>query len=127
MNIDLTASFKTTFLLEKLTENLETHKKEYEEARKGFKIEVQEQIESLQKLIERKPDTFKVPRDLQRISPPDCHIEEYERVISMLKACTDDELDLDADQYAAYVENKWAWQSGWQVSNSALILKSRVG
>lgn len=123
--IDLKANFAVKFLLEKLTANLEIHKKELEEARAGFFLEVQEQIEALQATMKEHPNTFSIPTAFRHLYPPHSHVEDYERAISMLSACHDTYLDLEADQYSAFVENKWSWRDGWTASNSAYISKSR--
>jgi len=123
--IELSANFSVKFLLEKLTENLENHRKELEEARAGYFLEVQEEIEKLQKLMGKHPNTFKIPASLKHLAQPVSHVEDYERAIAMLSKCKDVEIELDSDQFAAFVENKWSWRRDWTVRNEAFISKSR--
>jgi len=111
-------------LLEGLRASLKQHQEEYVAAREGFRLEAIEQLEDLQTEIEDNPDTFEIPRELQRLEPPESHVKDYERAIKMLESNVNETIKLTGEQYAAYVNGEWEWRRGWELSNRKFVIKS---
>lgn len=94
-------------LLAKLEENRADHRRIFEEALEGFRAKV---IRELDKL------TAKVKAGdrgtVQYIArAPEDHTRDYDRVIAMLKMSMDDFIQLSEEDFCAYVQDDWGWQS----------------
>jgi len=127
MMIDLTVEVAKEDLLTELRLNLEKHKEEYQAARDGYRMVVEEQIDALQTAMEDSPDTFVVSSEFRNLQPPKSHIKEYRQAISMLEMSVNETIGLDARQYACFVQDEWEWKHSWELSNRALIIKSSGG
>lgn len=118
---------KKDFVLGQLKENLEKHKKDFEEAHKGFLLEAQEQAEYFLESIKGNPATFTVPKKLIKLRRPRSHVRTYERQIAMLEKHVHETIEMSGDQYAAFVDDDWEWREKWQIDNTQYITKSREG
>jgi hypothetical protein len=52
------------------------------------------------------------------IEPMD-QTRDYDRVISMLEMSTEEEIELNHSDFAAYVLDDWAWKRQWVGTNAA--------
>jgi hypothetical protein len=120
----LSVTIKKEEVLAKLRSNLVQHQKDYKAARKGFRLEVLEHIKDLQKDIKDDPDGFEVSEELADIRPPKSQEEEYKRAIQMLEMCVEKTVELDANQFESFIQNKWTWTNDWALSNSCYIERS---
>lgn len=110
----LTMNFKVAEVVKTLRKNREEHAKIVDEAVKGFREKLRAEFASkLQEL-----DAGKLPNTSSRHSRPQSYLTEYDSAIQMLEMTTDETLELDQSAFQCYVQNKWAWMSGFLTSNS---------
>ena len=103
-------------LLKCLKVNLETHKKDYEEAVQGYKTKLIIDLDNAINLVKTTN-----PHDLKSFTPvqfnfPPCHISDYEEIISMLEMSVDVNINLDSDSFKAYAKNEWSWSRGFNIT-----------
>lgn len=105
-------------LLEKLKANREKHIADYKEACKGYVVAVKEALEAGQTAIADRlvvlgaegVDDLNLHRISFDVLQPKSHEKAYNQVIQMLEMSVDDELNLEADQFACYVMDDWDWK-----------------
>ncbi len=106
-------------LLDKLRENLEAHKTEYAEAVADY----QERLLGDLKLAAKKVAKIKDVKDLQNFSfdlpYPQSHEREYTEIIEMLEMSVDENIQLDAQSFRAYIKNEWAWRSHFDATRAS--------
>ena len=100
-------------LIKRLKENLENHKKTYETACEGFRIEIKERLD---KATEQYKEG-KTPSPINFV-PPETHEEDYEVIISMLEMSVDEEVTLSISEYRRYAEDKWDWAERFKLTAS---------
>jgi hypothetical protein len=95
------------FLLAKLLENRDEHRKLFEEALDGWHEEV---IKALETQIERvKADKKYNPS--WHIPMPEDHTCEYDKMIDLVRASLDDEFELALHEFNCYVRDDWGWKA----------------
>lgn len=52
---------------------------------------------------------------------PENHLEDYDRVINMLKMSVADKVELNAGDFDAYVRNNWSWRKSFLTSNVGYV------
>lgn len=111
-----TIRVKKTDLLKKLTQNRAKHEREHKLAMTGF---FKKQISALGKYL-AKAKRGKVVGHFNMPRPP-VYLEEYDRVIAMLRMSVETEIELTEDEFAKYAQDQWAWRDAFMtVSNSYL-------
>lgn len=119
-------AFGRTEVLTRVRENREAHQKAYDEAEKGYQLEVIELIEKAQKELEKahklaqkgKYTNKDAPRLNVYATPPENHVDDYDRVIDMLNMAVDDEISLEEGDFSKYVRDEWDWKEDF-VANSS--------
>ncbi len=109
-----TVNVERNWLLEKVTVNKENHRAAFEEAFKGYKTAAIKTLETNLELFKKGKRT----RLIWNESPPEDHTKDYDRVIEMLNASVDNKIELNAEEFANFVQNDWRWMQNWTVSNS---------
>lgn len=108
-----------TELLAKLKENLEAHRREYQEALVEFKARLVEDL----KLAHKKVNKVENVEDLKNFSFdiqfPQNHEKDYEEVIEMLEMSVDEHINLDSESFKAYIKNEWNWQHHFRAAKMA--------
>lgn len=107
-------------LLSTLKTNLETHKKDYDEALAGFKTTAKEKLEEHLELLNT---TGKVVLQLGLTVPVE-YSKEYNRVIRMLEMSTADEISISERQFNQYVMDDWNWKGAF-TANSVMYSNKR--
>lgn len=106
-------------LLEKLRENLATHKAEYAEAVADY----QERLLADLKLAVKKVGKIKDVKDLENFSfslpYPQSHERDYTEIIEMLEMSVDENIQLDAQSFRAYIKNEWHWRDHFQATRAS--------
>lgn len=98
------------WLLGKLREGLEQHQSEYDLAKARYCEMAEGRCEDLLRDLQRGQAVrieFSKPM-------PIAFDEEFERIIGMLENSVDDEVQLDEEQYAAYVQGRWSWRDAFE-------------
>jgi hypothetical protein len=104
-------------LVEILKRNCDKHKESFDLAKKGFQIELKEELE--QKLKDL-ADGKRV--DLHfKVRFPDNHYSDYTDVLSQLEWDTRDEIELNQFEFAAYIQDRWDWRDAWFGANAGYI------
>ncbi len=104
-------------LLTKLRENRERHIRAYDDAVAGYCEEALAELDDLRdRLTEGKP-----VRIASKLDVPRSFEEEYDRAIGMLELSLhedleshEDRVELNEEQYRAYVEDQWTWTEHWR-------------
>lgn len=116
-NIRMSTKVKKNKLLETLRKNLEKHTGIVKEARIGF-------VKQAQKTLERELEKVKKtdPKRPMSISvylvPPQDYSEVYVNTISMLEWNTEEEIELQADEFRQLVRDEWEWKSSFLNTNA---------
>ena len=108
-------TFKKTDIINGLTEARKEHVKILEEAQKGYREMLIEELE--EKLADAKAGKRVDPR-IDLIVPPH-HVEEFDRAIKMLEMCKDEIITLTQPEFQMYVGGEWGWQHDFLMANAA--------
>jgi soluble cytochrome b562 len=106
-------------LLAKLKDNLESHRKIFLEAQKGYRKQV---IEELDKMISDAKDGKPIKRSIVLPEPSD-HTEDYKVVIEMLEMSIDKTFEISQHEFRNYVLDKWDWSQMAFMANSKYLNK----
>ncbi len=118
---EVTVEVNKTDLVEKLTQNRETHITEHEEALAGWRTKMTAAcMETSQKADKSELKDF--PRKLSKLMDvPPTHVKDYDRVIQMLEMHTEDTITLNALDFSRYVQDEWDWKERFTASNSSYL------
>jgi len=106
-------------LLARLKENLESHRKVFLEAQKGYRKQV---IEELDKMINDAKEGKPIRRSITLPEPSD-HTEDYKVVIEMLEMSIDETFEISQREFRNYVLDKWDWSQMAFMANSTYLNK----
>lgn len=116
-NIQMSTKVLKNKLLETLKKNLEKHTGIVKEARLGFVKQAQKalerELEKVKKTDPKRPMSINV-----HLVPPQDHSEVYINTISMLEWSTEDEIELQADEFRHLVRDEWEWTSSFLNTNA---------
>lgn len=106
-------------LLNKLKENRLKHQEEYAAAMEGYYVKYEERSREMTQEIEDrlkgKDDLTALRYDLIR---PQCHLDDYDLAISMLKSSVDSTIELTSSEFRKYVLDEWDWASEFMLAKS---------
>lgn len=111
-------NLKRSVLLEKLKENLEIHKKDYEEAIEGYKVKLLLDMKNKIEEIEKTDPNRIQELEYVPFSPPRSYESSYLDVIEMLEFSVDDVINIDASSFKNYVKNEWAWSNNFKATTT---------
>jgi len=114
MSREFSVHVKRDELLAKLKANRENHRKIFLEAQEGFRKEVVKQLDQALKDA-REGRRF---RNQISIDAPVDQTSDYDRVISMLSMAVDETIELNENDYSAYVLDQWRWRYNFLTSNA---------
>jgi tetratricopeptide (TPR) repeat protein len=114
----------TSELLTKLKENRSKHKKEYEEAVKGWNQAVEEARKDLSKLItiplknKVRKEEREALKEYNRVlkDKPTSHDDDYAIAIDMLSFHREEKYKIERDQFRKYIQDDWDWKYSHQQS-----------
>lgn len=133
--------YERTKLLERIRENRDKHVAAYEEAWKGYLIEVAEQLEKCAKDAraalktlngkEWEPGDESLHREVTthfgvNAQAPQSHADEYDRVIDMLDFTHEENVVLSQQEFNMYVRDEWAWSRMFNETATAYSAKFRA-
>lgn len=111
-------------LLETLRANLALHKEEYQKALAAYQERLLSDLQLAVKKVKKVKDVHQL-RDFEfEINFPVDHSADYEDVISMFEHSVDENINLDAYSFKAFIENKWNWTNN---HNAAMATYAAVG
>lgn len=94
-------------LLEKIKQNRADHRLIFDEALKGFKQQVEEELSRL--LADARAGKRQDIRVVKYV--PKDHTGDYDRTIAMIEMAKGDEVTLSEQDFAMYVMDDWGWQA----------------
>lgn len=106
-------------LLAKLKENLEAHRVEYAEALVEFKTRLVEDLKLASKKVNKTENVEDLKNFAFHIQFPQNHEKDYLEVIEMLEMSVDENINLDAESFRAYIKNEWNWQNTFRAAKMA--------
>ncbi len=105
------------WLLQTVTENREAHKANWMEAMAGYRRKCIEVLEEQVDLLK----SNKIRRVTFSEIAPENHLREYDRVIAMLKASVEDEIQLHSNEFENYAMDMWHWKEQWLSANTGYM------
>jgi hypothetical protein len=111
-NPNHTFKYSTATLLEKLKENRENHKKNFDIAMKKYRETIQKELEAKLKLAKQGKD---VKHSIQTIRPVE-YLTTYDRFIDMFTMMVETEIELDSETFAQLVRDEWDWSHSFEQS-----------
>jgi hypothetical protein len=106
---------KKAVLLDKLRENRAAHEKAYNEAKLKFSAAYCTRLEEM--LLDAKEG-----RSFDRwvnVDEPTSHVNDYNRIISMLDMSVADEIKITEREFVKYALDEWDWKEGFtNITNS---------
>jgi hypothetical protein len=112
---------KRSTLLEKLYENRNIHRKEYEEALVEFKARLQEDLKTISKRVNKTENVEDLKELRVSISFPQNHETDYNEVIEMMEASVDETINLDSQSFKAYFKNEWPWAQQFRLAKASYV------
>lgn len=97
-------------LLEKLKQNLEAHRLEYQEALVEFHTRLEEDLKIALKKVKNTENVEHLKKFSFDVTFPQNHEQDYLDVIEMLEMSVDETINLDSESFKAYIKNEWNWQ-----------------
>lgn len=108
-----TIKVKKTELLKKIRENKEKHVAEYNEAVVAYKAEALKQLKELTKKAQN--GDLKIELDLTH---PQNKAEDYDKIITMFEMEVDEVIELQQDEFNAYIFDELDFSISAKMSNS---------
>ncbi len=106
-------------LVEKVRTNRTKHEETYKKALTVFR---EEAVDKLRGMLKAAEDGGEIEQYLG-LPEPQKHTDDYDQVIAMLEMSTEDEIDLDALDFARYVLDKWGWQANFEATTGCYASK----
>lgn len=113
-------------LLDALKENRKKHLEDWHTAMRGFVLRAGQVIEELDLQLQSKEAKAVDLSDVHSLNKPLCFSHVYDQVIHMVEFSEDQTFQLDADQFSAWVDNKWEWDRAWRDQNT-IYLQTALG
>lgn len=122
----LTMKVNVEKLLTTLATNRERHLKDYEKAKRGWKKLLAKELAQLQADLEA-DKSLDSNRLYLKNRKPEHYLKEYDEAIHMLSYGKADNpvIELDQEQFRAYVDDEWTWKTQWEASNTSYIAAGR--
>jgi hypothetical protein len=109
-------------LLQVVTANRDKHREVFLEALDGYRKAA---IAELENALNDAKSGKAIFRTTKLIQPMD-QTGDYNRAIKMMEMTTEPIIELDEDQFAQLVMNKWHWGKQFSASNRAYVSKSET-
>lgn len=107
-------TIKKDELIKEITANRDQHQEIFEEALEGYKKEI---VKVLEKRLEAARQGKRVSHHINLVQPEN-HLNDYERILQMLKMSTQDEITIGESQFAQYVRDEWDWKRNFLMANA---------
>lgn len=119
----LTIKVEVGKLINALEVNRAKHLKDYEKAKKGWKKLLLKDLQTLTSDLQADKSIDKARLYLK--PKPEHYLGEYDEAIEMLKFSHNESIELDQEQFRAYVKDEWHWKNIWSASTSSYIAAGR--
>jgi len=114
---DMNITVNTEVISSRLKENLKKHREQFEKACDGYQ-------KTMEKWLAQRMEEVRAgetPSLHFGHSQPIDMTKTYETVIDMLTVCVETEIELDQQQFRAYMRDEWDWSGNVFATNSAYI------
>jgi hypothetical protein len=111
--------YKKEDLVKIITSNRNEHKGFFDKACGAFREAVIEELE--RSLVKAKKGKWN-QGFIQFVVPVE-HLKDYDRVLKMLSLTVEEFIELDEQNFAAYVLDDWSWKRQFLDSNSTYMVK----
>lgn len=112
-----TLQFNKTIVIETIEKNMRKHELEFSEAWTEYCRTSALKFKQLADAAE-KGKQFENHTGLIK---PSSHVDDYERILAMLKTCSDTNVELNQEEFARYMQDEWEWQSQFKYTNSLYL------
>lgn len=116
-NKDIIITVGTVTLLDTLKANRDKHILDYAKALEGWKLDTLARLQQLTSMIENGHTNLNLTID----GPPKSMQKDYELAIDMVSWNQDHVMQLDQQQFNAFVRDDWDWKSIWTSTNSKYL------
>ncbi len=99
-------------LREKLKLNRDKHEADFQGAMTGYRLAM---IRELERMLASAKEGKSVPHKIE-LDRPQSHTKDYDRVITMLEMCVNDEIVIIDSEFNCYVMDDWGWKTQFQTS-----------
>lgn len=106
-------------LLAALVKNRADHMRSYKLALDGFYKEAVDKYKEALTAAEGRTDLPHI-----HLVEPDCHMEDYDRAIGMLKMHVEQTVDITEEEYAHFVDDDWDWKQSWRLMNNVYMTRA---
>ncbi len=106
---------KRAQLLEIVKKNRDTHRQVFLEALDGYRKAA---VAELERSLDDAKAGRKFNRSLTLIEPMDM-TKTYDQAIQMLELHTQDEIEIQNEEFRNYVLDEWHWTKNWATSNQS--------
>jgi hypothetical protein len=106
-------------LMKTLADNRDQHFRDYEKAKKGWRKLLAKQLTGL--LADLEAGKSIEGSRLHLEAKPTHYLKEYDEALDMLKYATNTVIELNQEQFRAYVNDEWSWKTHWEASNSSYL------
>ena len=108
-------------LTAKLAVNMNEHVAVHNEAMEGYRKELIEEVKDFLEAAMRKED----PRVCTRLTAPESHADDYDRIIAMVEMHQDDLIELTEMEFRQYVMDDWHWKPDF-MRTQVMYAKKRI-
>ena len=102
-------------LIKAIKEGRDQHRAQYDEAVVDFKAKLEAELSRVLKQVRK----GNVQEHHVNVTPPPCHLTDYDDVIEMMEMSVDENITLDRDAFKAYFKNEWSWTRTFNTLNSS--------
>ena len=110
---------KVSTLIERVRENRKHHEETYDKAVGVYLQKVRKRLEAR---LKRLDEIGESPGELDSIggglglAPPKSYLDSYDDILAVLEMTTEKELELDSQQLANIIRDKWDWERDFNMS-----------
>ncbi len=116
----LSLKYNKAVLISKIEMNRAQHFQDYREALLVYHAKLGEELVRKQHQLAMAPGNSGFPKPVSgnsKLATPEEHIEDYDRLLSMLSLTSQSEIELTEYQYREYVLDEWDWRRSF-ISNT---------
>lgn len=107
-------SVRKESLIERLVENREKHKKEFNELNVKYHSALRKEFEDRLNKINAGINLTSHDHYIRNVPVPENHTDDYTRAIDMLNWDENDRVELNEDDFRRYIQDDWDWRGQFE-------------